>query len=48
VLAWVECTFVEAHDVGDHELVVGQVKDMGVSGGLPLLFYRGGFGIAAS
>jgi 3-hydroxy-9,10-secoandrosta-1,3,5(10)-triene-9,17-dione monooxygenase reductase component len=44
VLAWVECAFVEAHDAGDHELVVGLVEDMGVEGGRPLLFYRGGFG----
>jgi flavin reductase (DIM6/NTAB) family NADH-FMN oxidoreductase RutF len=44
VLAWVECKFVEAHDAGDHELVVGQVQEMGVNGGRPLLFYRGGFG----
>ena len=45
VLAWVACRFVEAHDAGDHELVVGLVEDMGVhSRGRPLLFYRGGFG----
>lgn len=48
VLAWVECAFVEAHDAGDHELVVGRVDDMGVNGGRPLLFYRGGFGTFAS
>ncbi len=45
VLAWVECRFVEAHDAGDHELVVGSVDDMGVRArGRPLLFYRSGFG----
>ncbi|HTT87721.1 MAG TPA: flavin reductase family protein [Acidimicrobiales bacterium] len=43
-LAWVECTFVEAHDAGDHELVVGLVRDMGVTRGRPLVYYRGGFG----
>lgn len=43
-LAWVECAFVVAHDAGDHELVVGRVLDLGVHGGRPLLFYRGGFG----
>lgn len=47
VLAWIECTLVEAHDAGDHELVVGRVEDMGVNGGRPLLFYRGGFGTFA-
>jgi flavin reductase (DIM6/NTAB) family NADH-FMN oxidoreductase RutF len=45
VLAWVECRFVEAHDAGDHELVVGIVEEMGVhTRARPLLFYRGGFG----
>ncbi len=44
-LAWVQCRFVEAHDAGDHELVVGLVEDMGAnSHRRPLLFYRGGFG----
>jgi flavin reductase (DIM6/NTAB) family NADH-FMN oxidoreductase RutF len=44
VLAWVECRFVRSHDAGDHELVVGQVLDLGVEPGRPLLYYRGGFG----
>ncbi|MHB8438811.1 MAG: flavin reductase family protein [Acidimicrobiales bacterium] len=43
-LAWIECALVEAHDAGDHELVVGRVLDMGVGQGKPLIFYRGGFG----
>ncbi|MCL4414268.1 MAG: flavin reductase family protein [Actinobacteria bacterium] len=42
-IAWVECTFVMSHDAGDHELVIGRVLDLGVSGGAPLLFFRGGF-----
>ena len=45
VVAWVECSFVEAHDAGDHEIVVGRVHEMGVDHrGSPLLYYRGGFG----
>ena len=44
VLAWVECAFLEAHDAGDHELVVGRVQDMGVRRGRPLVYFRGGFG----
>jgi 3-hydroxy-9,10-secoandrosta-1,3,5(10)-triene-9,17-dione monooxygenase reductase component len=44
VLAWVECTIAEVHDAGDHDLVFGKVEDMGVNGGKPLLYYRGGFG----
>ncbi|HUO49194.1 MAG TPA: flavin reductase family protein [Acidimicrobiales bacterium] len=43
-LAWVECAFVEAHDAGDHEFVIGRVLDLGVVPGRPLLYYRGGFG----
>lgn len=44
VLAWVECAFVQAHDAGDHELVIGAVQEMGVNPGRPLVYYRGGFG----
>jgi 3-hydroxy-9,10-secoandrosta-1,3,5(10)-triene-9,17-dione monooxygenase reductase component len=43
-LAWVECAFVQSHDAGDHELVVGRVQDIGVNRGRPLVYYRGGFG----
>jgi flavin reductase (DIM6/NTAB) family NADH-FMN oxidoreductase RutF len=44
VLAWLDCRLVDAHDGGDHHLVVGRILDMGAGGGEPLLFYRGGFG----
>lgn len=44
VLAWVECDLELTHDAGDHELVVGRVRDMGVRRGSPLVYYRGGFG----
>ncbi|MGH8981407.1 MAG: flavin reductase family protein [Acidimicrobiales bacterium] len=46
VLAWCECRLEIVHDAGDHELVIGRVVDMGVSGRDrgPLLFYRGGYG----
>jgi flavin reductase (DIM6/NTAB) family NADH-FMN oxidoreductase RutF len=43
-LAWVECEFVRAHDAGDHELVIGRVRDLGVVAGRPLVYFRGGFG----
>jgi len=43
-LAWVECEFVRAHDAGDHELVIGRVRDLGVEAGRPLVYFRGGFG----
>jgi 3-hydroxy-9,10-secoandrosta-1,3,5(10)-triene-9,17-dione monooxygenase reductase component len=44
VIAWVECSVAASYDAGDHEMVFGRVEDMGVNGGRPLLFYRGGFG----
>jgi 3-hydroxy-9,10-secoandrosta-1,3,5(10)-triene-9,17-dione monooxygenase reductase component len=44
VLAWVDCRIGDVHPAGDHWLVVGEVLDLGVGGGEPLLFYRGGFG----
>jgi len=44
VVAWVECRLGEIFDAGDHELVTGRVLSLGVRGGAPLLFYRGGFG----
>ncbi|HVA02172.1 MAG TPA: flavin reductase family protein [Acidimicrobiales bacterium] len=43
-LAWVECDLELAHEAGDHELVIGRVRKMGVSRGRPLVYYRGGFG----
>jgi flavin reductase (DIM6/NTAB) family NADH-FMN oxidoreductase RutF len=43
-LAWVECELEAIYEAGDHELVVGRVLDLGVGDGVPLLFYRGGFG----
>jgi 3-hydroxy-9,10-secoandrosta-1,3,5(10)-triene-9,17-dione monooxygenase reductase component len=44
VLAWVDCRIEDAHEAGDHLLVLGRVVDMGYSHGRPLIFYRGGFG----
>ncbi|HEX8770591.1 MAG TPA: flavin reductase family protein [Acidimicrobiales bacterium] len=45
VLAWVDCAVVAEHDGGDHVIVIGEVRDMAVvREGLPLVFYRGGYG----
>ncbi|MGH9082617.1 MAG: flavin reductase family protein [Acidimicrobiales bacterium] len=43
-LAWVECELGIVHDAGDHELVTGRVRHLGVGGGGPLIFYRGTYG----
>lgn len=44
-LAWIDCEVQSVHEAGDHWIVVGAVKEMEVGRrGLPLLFYRGGYG----
>jgi 3-hydroxy-9,10-secoandrosta-1,3,5(10)-triene-9,17-dione monooxygenase reductase component len=45
VLAWVDCSLEAEHEAGDHVLVVGRARDLGVADeGVPLIFYRGGYG----
>ena len=42
-LAWVDCDVALVHDAGDHELILGHVRGIGVGEGSPLLFYRSHF-----
>jgi flavin reductase (DIM6/NTAB) family NADH-FMN oxidoreductase RutF len=42
-LAHVECDLGIIHDAGDHELVTGTVRSLGIGDGEPLIFYRGDF-----
>ena len=44
VLAWIECALGAIYDAGDHELVTGTVRHLGVGEGGPLLYYRRGYG----
>ena len=45
VLAWIECRLHETSPVGDHDLAVGYVLDMGIERATtPLLFFQSGFG----
>ncbi len=44
VLAFIDCSLVDIHDAGDHELVTGRVIEVGTGQGEPLIFYRGQFG----
>lgn len=45
VLAWIDCDIHSVTEAGDHYFVLGAVRDLGVADeGLPLLFFRGGFG----
>lgn len=44
-LGWIDCEIGEIHDAGDHYIVIGKVKNLGVSGrSMPLVFFQGGFG----
>lgn len=44
-VAWIDCDRHAITDAGDHEMVTGRILDLDVGGGgLPLLFFRGGYG----
>ncbi|GEL19621.1 flavin reductase family protein [Pseudonocardia asaccharolytica] len=47
VSAWIDCSLWQEYDGGDHTIAVGHVHDLGAAPDrLPLLFYRGRYGIA--
>jgi len=42
---WIECTFEDVREAGDHYIVLGRVHDLAVERStLPLLFFQGGYG----
>jgi flavin reductase (DIM6/NTAB) family NADH-FMN oxidoreductase RutF len=44
-VSWIECTFADIRDAGDHYIVLGRVHDLAVERStLPLLFFQGGYG----
>jgi flavin reductase (DIM6/NTAB) family NADH-FMN oxidoreductase RutF/DNA-binding IclR family transcriptional regulator len=44
-VAWIDCVRGAVHEAGDHFIVIGNVRDLQIeSGGLPLLFFQGGYG----
>jgi flavin reductase (DIM6/NTAB) family NADH-FMN oxidoreductase RutF len=48
VSAWIDCTLWAEYDGGDHTIVVGRVHDLGADPArLPLLYYRGRYGVTA-
>ena len=48
VSAWIDCSFWSEYDGGDHTIVVGRVRDLGAEPArLPLLYYRGRYGVSA-
>jgi flavin reductase (DIM6/NTAB) family NADH-FMN oxidoreductase RutF len=45
VVSWIECTFDDIREAGDHFIVLGRVEDLAVERStLPLLFFQGGYG----
>lgn len=43
-LANLDCSVVQAYVAGDHTIFVGEVKEVSVFEGLPLLYFRGRYG----
>jgi flavin reductase (DIM6/NTAB) family NADH-FMN oxidoreductase RutF len=44
-VSWIECTFEDVREAGDHYIVLGRVRDLAVERStLPLLFFQGGYG----
>ncbi len=44
-VSWVECTFEQTREAGDHYIVLGRVHEFAVQRStLPLLFFQGGYG----
>lgn len=44
-VSWLECTYEEVREAGDHYIVLGRVRELGVERStLPLLFFQGGYG----
>ena len=44
-VSWIECTFEDVREAGDHYVVLGRVQHLAVERStLPLLFFQGGYG----
>jgi flavin reductase (DIM6/NTAB) family NADH-FMN oxidoreductase RutF len=45
VVAWIDCDLESVTEAGDHYIVLGRVRGLGIeSSALPLLFFQGGYG----
>lgn len=45
-VAWMDCDLETTYDGGDHDIVVGRIREMGVEREVkPLIFFRGGYGL---
>ncbi|MES2261726.1 MAG: flavin reductase [Pseudomonadota bacterium] len=44
-VAWIDCDIESVLEAGDHYIVVGKVNELEINtGGLPMLFFQGGYG----
>jgi len=43
-LAWVDCRIYDSHIAGDHTIYVGEVLEADAVDGVPLAYYRSGYG----
>lgn len=46
-LAKLDCSVVDEHPAGDHTIFVGQVNEVALEEGSPLLYFRGRYGLQA-
>lgn len=45
VVAWIDCDIETIHEAGDHDIVIGRVRDLATeSGAAPLVFFQAGYG----
>jgi len=45
IVAWIDCILDRVYQAGDHYIVLGQVRDLGIgTPTIPLLFFQGGYG----
>jgi flavin reductase (DIM6/NTAB) family NADH-FMN oxidoreductase RutF len=45
-VAWMDCSIETTYDGGDHDIVVGRVREMAIEREVkPLIFFRGGYGL---
>ena len=44
VLAWMDCTLWASYEGGDHTIYVGEVMAGDAVAGVPMAYYRGGYG----
>jgi flavin reductase (DIM6/NTAB) family NADH-FMN oxidoreductase RutF len=44
-LAQIDCMVVDSHPAGDHSIFVGQVNEVMLNEGQPLIYFRGRYGL---